>query len=258
MPYIETLHRPGAILDMTRVEELRAQILALNLRLSDAPAFRANWRARIGTFFDDLEWLDLAWDGDRLIGHYGMRRLRIGRSEVLHVDNFTVDPDVQGQGIGRALTGRSNLRLIMRSLGRPLYVVARTQNPVVGAETWAAFESPDHHYPCFDGRPSSPELSALAAQVAAELWPDKVFDAESGVLEGAYGGRFLPTAPTRNLEVAAYFDRHIDLDRGDTFVQIMRLSPRAWLQMARYFGRHLLRRLLPGRERAVPATDPVG
>lgn len=248
----EILHQPAHTLDPVRAATLRAQILALNLQLNDAPAFQANWRARIGAFFEGLEWLDLAWKGDRLVGHYGMRRFVMGRAEAFYVDNFTVDPTLQGSGVGRALTGRSNGRLVLRSLGRPVYLLARTQNPVVGAETAAAIGTAAHYYPNFAG-PSDPGLTEIAAHVAGELRPDKRFDPATGVLEAAYGGRFLDVAPTRRPDAAAYFERHIDLDRGDALVLVMRLCFASWGNVLRYFAGHALRRLRR-RRRSRPAV----
>lgn len=247
----ETLHRPARTLDPARAEALRAQILSLNLGLSDAPAFRANWQARIGAFFDELEWLDLAWDGDRLVGHYGMRRFAMGRAEAFYIDNFTVDPACQGQGIGRALTGRSSRRLALRSLGRTVFVLARTQNPVIGAETAAAV-GPQHFYPAFDGAADA-GLTRVAEHVADALWPDKDFDARTGVLRAAYGGRFLEVAPTRHAAAAAYFARHVDLERGDALVQVMRVCPGSWARMVRYFVGHGLGRVF-GRRALRPAV----
>ncbi len=238
----ETLRHPARTLDPARAEALRAQILTLNLRLSDAPAFRANWQARIGGFFDGLEWLELAWCGDRLVGHHGTRRFALGRAEAFYVDNFTVDPAWQGRGIGRTLTGRWSQRLALRSLGRTVFLLARTQSPVIGAETAAAVGA-KHAYPRFVG-PADPALARVAERVVDALWPGKAFDPQTGVLQAAYGGRFLDVAPTRHAAVAAYFARHVDLDRGDALVQVVRACPGSWARMLRYFVGHSLRRLV--------------
>lgn len=247
---IETLHRPAETLEPVRAAALRSLILDLNLRLSDAPAFRANWQARIDGFFDELEWVDLAWAGDRLVGHYGMRRLEMGRTVGWYVDNFTVDPAHQGQGVGRALTGRANRRLALRALGRSVHVFSRTQNPVVAAECRAAFGAANS-FPAIDDRPAPPELRAMARSAAATLWPDLPFDEETGVLAGAYGGPFLNVAPTRHADVAAHFARHVDLERGDAVVQVLRLTPGSWAHMARYFVGHALRRTARRPRRAM-------
>lgn len=248
----ETLRHPDRTLDPVRAEALRSQILELNLRLSDSAAFKGNWCARIGAFFTELEWLDLAWDGDRLVGHYGIRRFALGHARAYYVDNFTIDPLYQARGVGRTLVGRSKRRLALRSLGRSIYMLARTQSPIMGAETAAAVGTFDHFYPNFEG-PSDPELAGIASHVAGALWPDKSFDPATGVLEAAYGGRFLPVAPTRRPAAAAYFERHVDLDRGDALVVVVRLGPATWGNMLRYFVGHALRRLRR-RRRPRPAV----
>lgn len=243
----ETLVRPAERLDPDRAAALRSQILELNLGLSDAPAFRDNWRARIDRFFENMAWIDLTWQGERLVGHCGTRWLPVERGEGYYVDNFTVDPTCQGRGIGRRLTRRSTVRFVARSALRTVYVVSRTHNPVIGAETAAAVGGAAHCFPRFDGGPITPALAAVAARAAETLWPDIPYDPRTGVLAGAYGGQFLEQQPTRHPAVAGYFARHLDASRGDALVQVLRLCPRSWIHPLRYFARHGARRLRGAR-----------
>lgn len=241
---ITTLQRPAEQPDPAAAATLRGQILDLNLKLTDAPAFVANWRARIDGFLDDMEWLDLVWLGERLVGHYGMRLRVIDGRALYYVDNFTIDPEMQGRGLARKLTARSVVRLVSRSLGRDVYMVSRTQNPIIAAGIWGALNNPAHTFPVYDGRPVRPQIRELAAAAAHAMWPDKPYDRDTGVLVGAYGGRFLPVGPTWDADVAAHFERHVDMDRGDAVVHICRLTFGAWAQMLRYFTTHRVRRLL--------------
>lgn len=250
----ETLHRPAETLDADAAARLRAQILELNLRLSDAPAFAANWHARIDRFFEGMAWIDLAWQGDRLVGHCGTRALPVRRGEGIYVDNCTVDPDLQGRGIGRRLTGRTTARCAVRSALHPVYIALRTQNPVMGAESVAVAGGGRHCFPRYDGGPVTPALAEVAAGAAATLWPELDYEQSTGVLRGAYGGRFLDAQRTRRADAAAYFERHVDRERGDALLVVVRMSPRSWIHAMRYFVGHALRRLsAPLRRRLAPA-----
>ncbi|MCB9760147.1 MAG: GNAT family N-acetyltransferase [Alphaproteobacteria bacterium] len=239
---IETIERPGVTLPPDLRDQLRAQILALNLRLSDQPAFVANWHARIGTFLETTDVLDLAWRGDELVGHYGVRRVDVDGVVVSYIDSFTVAPELQGGGLGNRLAMRSNLRAVLGSRGRDCYHVSRTSNPHVAAGVWQAVLSPEHFYPSFDPeRPSSPALVHMATRLAETLWPDKVLVPETGVLIGAYGGDFIPVRMTRHAGVARHFEAHVDRARGDAIVQIVRFAPGMYGRLATYGAEQVMR-----------------
>lgn len=150
---------------------------------------------------------------------------------------------MQGRGVGRMLTARFTARMILHTRGRAAYLLSRTQNPVIGAECAACIGGGRFYYPRMDGQPAAPDLRHMAETVASVVWPDKRFDGDTGVLLAAYGGPFLPTAPTRREAVAEYYERHVDCDRGDAIVQVIRLSPGAWIHVTRYFAANALRKL---------------
>ncbi len=233
----QRLRNPCTALTLDEQRKLRQQILDLNLRLSDEESFIANWHARIDTFLETSELLDLAWEGDELVGHFGERTLEVGGERAVYVDNFTVAPRLQRSGLGRRLALRSILRCQLAARGGRFLHVSRTCNPHVAAGVWNALRHPDFYYPSYDPlRPSSPELCDVATKLAAKLWPDKPFDAETGVLVGAYGGDFIPVRPTSHADVARYFEKHVNPERGDAIIQIVRYSPATWGRMARYFA----------------------
>lgn len=239
---IETLLRPAHTLSVTEQRALCEKILRLNLRLSTEPAFVANWNARIGGFLTNLDVLDLVWDGDELVGHYGYRTLLVDGRTVLYVDNFTVAPGLQASGIGKRVAMRFALRALVAARGGEVLVASRTSNPHIAAGLWRAFADPSLTYPCFDpARGSSARLSRVAKAVAAQLWPALSFDSSAGVLVGAYGGSFIPVAPTTCLEVARHFDAHVCASRGDAVLQIINFSPAAWWPLARYFAKGRVR-----------------
>ena len=243
----ETLTRPGQTLSPKRAQRLRDEILALNLGLSDAPAFQANWRARIDNFLDTTDVLDCVWQGERLVGHLGERHFELLGHEAVYIDSLTVSPALQKGGVGRKLTGRSVLRTNLKWRGRAIFHVSRTSNPHVAAGTWAGIPIAKDYYPNFDPEQTSPDdLPEIAAQLCAKLWPEVAFQRETGVLEGAYGGHFIPVRPTKHRLVADFFEQHIDPERGDAIVNIIRYHPLLWVRLAVHFASHLIGKKLAG------------
>jgi|GEM_PF-4215651 len=247
----ETLTKPGRTLSPKRAKALRDEILALNLGLSAAEAFQANWRARIDSFLDTTDVLDCVWDGDRLVGHLGERHFELMGYQAVYIDSLTVLPTLQKSGIGRKLTGRSVLRTNLKWRGRDVLHVSRTSNPHVAAGTWAGVPLAQDYYPNFDPEQTSPaDLPAIAAELCEILWPEVPFHPETGVLEGAYGGHFIPVRPTRHELVANFFEQHIDAERGDAIVNIIRYHPMLWMRLAVYFASHIAKKkLAPGGAR---------
>lgn len=231
----ETLRTPASIPSRKR-DALRAKILELNLSLSQEPAFIHNWHARIDTFLETTDVLDLAWQGESLVGHYGARHIQLDDTTITYIDSFTVAPHLQRSGLGKRLALRSNLRAILSNPLGITYHASRTSNPHVAAGVWRGLLDPRHYYPSYNpDKPSTEELTALATQLWQALWADKHFDPTTGVLAAAYGGSFIETQPTRQDDVARHFDAHVDAERGDAIIQIVRFSPGTWFQLARYF-----------------------
>jgi hypothetical protein len=235
---IRALHRPGSTLSEPEKIRLREEVLELNLRLSDSPAFVRNWRVRVGTFLEDMERLWLLRDeSGALVGHGGYRLLEDNPDGVMvYWDNYTIAPELQGQGLAVRLSAYGVGRLFLQGRGRRVYLVSRTCNPLIVGITWKMMPVPHLYYPSMDPkRHNDPELRRIAACAAATLWPDKQFLPESGVLVGAYGGKFLPSVPSPHGPTHEHFARHVDEERGDAIVQVMSYRLSALPHLLRIF-----------------------
>jgi hypothetical protein len=249
----ETLRQPARTLSPERAALVRDEILRMSRGLSDTPAFRANWDARIDDLLETTDVLDLAWDGDELVGALGERHLTLAGRQAVYIDLLLVAKRLQAGGLGRRLGGRSVLRTNLLWRGQDVFHVSRTCNPHLAAATWSGLRTGDAYYPSFD--PASParrDLVDAARELVDRLWPDKRFREDSGVLEAAYGGLYVDVPPTRHSDVARFFDAHIDASRGDAIVNVIRYGPRTWLRLAWHFQVHRLRRLLGKKPHRAP------
>lgn len=235
----ETIRAPAQTLPLARQLALLDEIVALNLLLSHHDAFRRNWLERSQTFMADTDLLELAYDGDELVGHCSGKQIDAAGFDVTYIDTYTVHPRLHRSGLGSRLGVRMTWHCLRRARGE-FIIAGRTEVPYVAGMVWVGIGA-ENHYPAYGrGEHPPPQLARIAASVAAQLWPELPFDIETGVLEDAYGGRFLPVPATRYASVQARFDRHVDHERGDAIVQVIWYRSSAWLHLMRHFGARAL------------------
>jgi GNAT superfamily N-acetyltransferase len=238
----ETLTAPSRTLCARRQTELCDELFALNSALSPNPAFRANWGTRIRTMLQDTDLIVLAYEDEELVGHFSCRRLRVGEHEGVYIDTFSVHPRLHHTGVGTRMAIRLMAHVLRQLRGRSFMLGSRISSPSLATATRAAVGEPNY-YPSFAPQLPDPRLTQVAVDFTHPLWPDKQFCAATGVLAGAYGGKFLPQKPTRDVAVQAHFERHLDAERGDALVQVCWFRARTWLTFAsnmstRTLGRH--------------------
>lgn len=103
--------------DLPRVAELERQLFA-----GDDPWGESTLRGEL----DHGNHYVGAWDGDRLVGYAGIAVVGTRRDAEASVHTIGVDPDWQGQGIGRALL--SALLAVADEFRAPVYLEVRTDN----------------------------------------------------------------------------------------------------------------------------------
>jgi GNAT superfamily N-acetyltransferase len=256
---IRTIREPGRALTSAAQVALLEEIVALNLRLSDHEAFVRNWQDRSGSLLASTDVLVVAHERSELVGHCSVRFVDVGGAELAYVDTFTVHPRRQRSGLGFRMGLRMIWNMVRRVRGLELTVGSRTESASLAAGVRRMFGA-DNYYPSYDpDHRAPPELVGMAEAMASTLWPDLRFSAETGVLEGAYGGRFLPQATTRDVAVRDYFERHVDHDRGDAIVQVFWFRRSTWTAILRDALRRARRRVgwspTPARRRA--PSDPA-
>lgn len=250
---IESLHRPASTLSPPRAAHLHRQITRLRRDIADTLAWQALWSTSVDDHLKATDILDLAWEGDKLVGLLAERHLTLGGHKAVFIEKLMVDPTKQTEGLGRRLAGRSVLRTNLQWRGRDVFHVSRTTNPHVAAATWNGLRTGDAYYPSFDpARPARPDLIRAARELAASMWPDKKLHEDTGVIEGAFGSLLNEVPPTRHGDVARYFDAHVDRNRGDAILNVIRYGPRTWLRLLGYFHSHRLRRLWRRMRRRIP------
>lgn len=240
----ETICDPATTLTPARQASLLDDIIALNLLLSENESFRRNWRERSASFIADTDSLVLAYEGDELVGHCSRRVIEVEGTALTYIDTFTAHPRLHGSSLGYRIGLRMTWHILSRARGRSVMLGSRIEAPCLAARLRTMLGA-DNYYPsCTPEHAPPPKLAAAAEALAEQLWPDRKFSVETGVLAHAYGGRFLPTMTTRDAVVQAHFDRHVCAEQGDALVQVFTFR---WSTCWKMFARQAtlrLRRLL--------------
>ncbi len=258
------LRKPASRLDPGLQRDLLAQFSQVTdaIYRSDTAHY---WNGRSDYFETVDELWTLHLDG-AFAGWTGVRWMRKGRRKVLYVDTLNVRPRALRSGAGGYTLGEMLVHeyifMCFKRFLLPAPCAFRTQNPVVYRLAQAA--SRRSVFPGIGAPGARDEAGGLrvAGFVARELSPARPFAGDCSVIRGCYGkslygGKNL--ARVVEPEVAAYWREHVDVDRGDAMVIVVRPTRR---EAVRALARYYLA-VLRGAGRAVPdarraASPPPG
>ncbi|MFZ5891922.1 MAG: hypothetical protein ACOY0T_12780 [Myxococcota bacterium] len=201
------------------------------------------WHGR-SRYFDELTELWTAFDDGVLIAFGGLRLLSHEREPIVYVDTLNVRPRSLGSKIGRYSLGTALMHEILfhysvRFSGPPPFVF-RTQNPHVYRLAHAMV--PRGIHPAIGcGSSRQPERGTrLAAVVASQLSPNKVFDSDTLVIRGAlgrslYGSDSSAMRPT-GLLLARYWKQNVHTTKGDALVVVVMPTKAEVAKLALSYG----------------------
>jgi hypothetical protein len=186
------------------------------------------WNRRAG-YLNELSELWTVHRRGALIGWAGLSVIESDAGRILYIDTLNIRPRALRFGFGEySLASVFIHEIFIRYYSRhaaPLPFVFRTQNPHV--YRLARSIVPRGVYPRVDKRPGrDPERALAVAQaVARALSPSKRFDSEGSVVQGAYGGCLYgaasPALHTNEAALASFWQRHLDVTRGDAMVIVV-------------------------------------
>jgi ribosomal protein S18 acetylase RimI-like enzyme len=152
----------------------------------------------------------LAGDGT-IVGWTGFHRQKFGGQSCLYLDSTGVLPEYQGSGIVSQVQSRILARELAAHAFSSLYLITRTENPVVYRMLQRAV-GPERIFPS-PQVPIVPELiQRIGAETAAWLHQEDVFDPPTLKVAGAYSNLDalygeLPTCGEHELD--AFFQRSL-------------------------------------------------
>jgi len=152
----------------------------------------------------------LAADG-AVVGWTGFHRQRFGGEHCLYLDSTGVLPEYQGSGIVSQVQSRILARELLAHAFSSLFLITRTENPVVYRMLQRAVGAERIHPSA--RLPGSPEkIQRIGAETAAWLRQQDVFDPPTLKVAGAYSNLDalygeLPTSGDRELD--AFFQRSL-------------------------------------------------
>ncbi len=186
------------------------------------------WGRRRGYLNELTELWTVHHDGV-LVGWAGLSVVETDWGPVLYIDTLNIRPRALRFGFGVYSLAAVFIHEIFISYylrhGAPLPFVFRTQNPHVYRLARAIV--PRGVYPRVDGCAGrEPERALFIAKaLARSLSPTKRFDSQCSVVREAYGGCLYgaasPALHTNETALARYWERHLDVARGDAIVLVV-------------------------------------
>jgi len=210
-------HVQDALLDMiTRASEV----------MFDGADTARYWDERRDYFEQITDW----WVADRdgcLAGWCAFVRWETPAGPALYIDTLGIMPRDRRSGIGTVLVTEAWMRRCIERR-RAVVMTMRIQSPLILRMVLRCAAPWSYPRPGFARRRRTDRRAgAIAAHAAARTSPGFPFDAETFVIRGVFG-RKLYGGPIPRTGVPAlddWFDRHLDIERGDALIAVMALTP---------------------------------